>query len=121
MTDHEFGQKVMAAAGCLGDDHCECGHSRTDHEGFCMKYPCKCENYQLAHAMYPDPVTSEEGSAALLDALVAKGWLVIVQASAAGVCAEIKNKITPSCRAKGDNRKLALVEAAGRALGVTRD
>ena len=125
---YEYAQKVMKAAGVekVQTNLCaRCQDLRKMHEcgGACAVVGCSCQGY-VASYHYPDPLTSGDAFHALWDALVTKDFLVRATAwnTSAGkkstfICIEGKNK-----RADSDNEdiKVALVEAAGQALGVSR-
>lgn len=124
MTDYEFGQAVMQAAGC----HPEYRQCRvTERDGSVQHYAASSYN-ELCHALgtkalvelcdpeWADPFWPQ-GFCELWDALEAKGYDVAVsstprmgQRAMATVGAEIGIHA---------NRKAALVEAAGQALGVS--
>ena len=114
LSEYEYAQAVMKAAGVVHDKQCNC----------CACAGCSGLAHCTAVSIYPDPLTSAEGFLALWDALVAKDLLVraIAWNTSAGekstfICIEGEN-----WRADSDNEdiKVALVEAAGQALGVTR-
>jgi hypothetical protein len=130
MTDHEYGQAVMAAAS-VPITQCECGHDVQDHlkanetskrhGRFCMEYPCDCESYTRARAVYPDPLTPQ-GFDALWDGLVANGYFVRVASPRVGGihCVRVYSEKQDLPVVDNIDRKAALLEAAGLALGVKR-
>ena len=130
MTDYEYAQAVMKAAGveprCA---LCACGHEKATHgpNGVCLAIHADysgCSDFVEARKLYPDPLTSGDAFLALWDALVTKDFLVRATAwnTSAGkkstfICIEGKNKTAYS---DNEDIKAALVEAAGLALGVSR-
>lgn len=111
MTDYEFGQAVMAAAGCT-----------TKRRGcMCDGQECRSPEYCNGMKPYPDPL-SAVGFDALWNGIEALGWCVTIHPAKGG-----QTRANVWRNESGDyirdhiDRKAALLEAAAAALGVVRE
>lgn len=140
MTDHDFAQAVMKAAGVeplnwtvdAGALKAGYGRFRTREEAeqrAADQTECngRYGTPSICAGDYPCPLTSGEGFLALWGALEYSGHYLTFQSRDAGCKVTIgvgvgKNGRTSYAVGKSQNkdRKAALVEAAGKALGVSR-
>lgn len=127
MTDYDFAQAVMKAAGVEPDcKMCLCNHERLSHDGLtgpCAA--CECQEWLEGEHIYPCPMTSGDGFLALWEGMNKKGFYVRVISNPSGFSVAVWDEAaTYSGRAgvacEGMDFRMTLVEAAGRALGVTR-
>ncbi len=125
----DFAQAVMKAAGVEPDcKMCLCNHERLSHDGLtgpCAA--CECQEWLEGEHIYPCPLTTGDGFLALWDALEAKGWRVEFRTLLDGTLAQVykademgRPDLASIFQGGHEDRKAALVEAAGQALGVTR-
>ena len=146
MTDYEYAQAVMTAAGVKPSKAVASWVERFTTSRLSRDFVSLEVAFDyLAHrnarvvaiteqkveVIYPDPLASADDFLALWDALEAKGWWVDFSSNYSSDLCRVETSCTIfvdmgrpvsssfSSGCKSD-RRVALVEAAGRALGVTR-
>ena len=136
MTDYEYAQAVMAAAGVdplyrwvVGTHEVSCFSA--PNQDACIKWRDEHFNYCVDNDYdvcrwdrYPDPLTSGDAFLALWDALVTKGYVVRItvyptRMTCVRMFSHVEDTFTAG-EADDADRRVALVEAAGQALGVSR-
>ena len=144
LTDHEFAQAVMKAAGVepskavaswfetpLADQRPLSVDFTNEKEALEYLDHRHTKTVEVRDSkveiIHPCPLTSAEGFLALWDALEAKGWRVEFRTLLDGTLAQVykademgRADLASIFQGGHEDRKAALVEAAGQALGVTR-
>ena len=135
MNGNDYAQAVMKAAGVepegwevqTANGGNEVHTSKDEALYAYMKRLSFIEKMRDVSPVYPCPLTSAEGFLALWDALEAKGWRVEFRTLLDGTLAQVykademgRPDLASIFQGGHEDRKAALVEAAGRALGVTR-
>lgn len=139
MTDYDYAQVVMKAAGVeplyrwvVGTHEASCFSASS--QDACIRWKAQHSNYCVDNGYdvcrwesYPDPLTSGDAFLALWDALEAKGWRVEFRTLLDGTLAQVykademgRPDLGSIFQGGHENRRAALVEAAGQALGVTQ-